>query len=102
MRYSNILDAIGHTPLVEMAHLSPSRRVRLFAKLEGHNPTGSVKDRIARSMIESAEASGELRPGMPILESTRGNTGISLAIGGRPQGYRRCAGMPANPTPERP
>ena len=101
MRYSNILDAIGHTPLVEMAHLSPSRRVRLFAKLEGHNPTGSVKDRIARGMIESAEASGELRPGMAILESTSGNTGISLAMVGRLKGYRVCAVMPDNLTPER-
>src|SRR2546423_3549916 len=101
MRYSNILDAIGHTPLVEMAHLSPSRRVRLFAKLEGHNPTGSVKDRIARSMIESAEASGELRPGMAVLESTSGNTGISLAMVGRLKGYRVCAVMPDNLTPER-
>src|SRR2546429_3094425 len=101
MRYSNILDAIGHTPLVEMAHLSPSRGVRLFAKLEGHNPTGSVKDRIARSMIESAEAGGELRPGMAILESTSGNTGISLAMVGRLKGYRVCAVMPDNLTPER-
>src|ERR671935_691372 len=101
MRYANILDAIGHTPLVEMAHLSPSRRVRLFAKLEGYNPTGSVKDRIARSMIESAEASGELRPGMSILESTSGNTGISLAMVGRLKGYRVCAVMPDNLTPER-
>ena len=101
MRYSNILDAIGHTPLVEMAHLSPSRRVRLFAKLEGHNPTGSVKDRIARSMIASAEASGELRPGMAILESTSGNTGISLAMMGRLKGYRVCTVMPDNLTPER-
>src|SRR5436305_1630346 len=84
-----------------MAHLSPSRRVRLFAKLEGHSPTGSVKDRIARSMIASAEASGELRPGMAILESTSGNTGISLAMVGRLKGYRVCAVMPDNLTPER-
>src|ERR671923_1369732 len=101
MRYSNILDAIGHTPLVAMAHLSPSRGVQLFAKLEGHNPTGSIKDRIARSMIESAERSGALRPGMTILESTSGNTGISLAMVGRLKGYRVCAVMPDNLTPER-
>ena len=101
MRFANILDAIGHTPLVEMAHLSPSRRVRLFAKLEAHNPTGSVKDRIARGMIASAEAGGELRPGMAILESTSGNTGISLAMVGRLKGYRVCAVMPDNLTPER-
>src|ERR671934_568700 len=101
MRFANILDAIGHTPLVEMARLSPSPSVRLFAKLEGHNPTGSVKDRIARSMIESAEASGALRPGMTILESTSGNTGISLSMVGRLKGYRVRVVMPDNLTPER-
>ncbi len=101
MRYNSIIDAIGHTPLVEMKNLSPSPSVRLFAKLEGHNPTGSIKDRIARSMIESAERSGALRPGMTILESTSGNTGISLAMIGRLKGYRVRAVMPDNLTPER-
>jgi cysteine synthase B len=101
MRYNSIIDAIGHTPLVEMKNLSPSPSVRLFAKLEGHNPTGSIKDRIARGMIESAERSGALRPGMTILESTSGNTGISLAMIGRLKGYRVRAVMPDNLTPER-
>src|SRR5579864_7516387 len=101
MLFTGILDAIGHTPLVEMAHLSPSPSVRLFAKLEGHNPTGSVKDRIARAMIERGEATGELRPGMTILESTSGNTGISLAMVARLKGYRMRAVMPDNLTPER-
>ena len=101
MRFSNVIDSIGHTPLVEMPHLSPSSTVRLFAKLEGHNPTGSVKDRIARAMIERAERRGELRPGITILESTSGNTGISLAMVGRLKGYRVQAVMPDNLTPER-
>jgi cysteine synthase len=101
MHYNSIIDAIGHTPLVEMKNLSPSPSVRLFAKLEGHNPTGSIKDRIARSMIESAERSGALRPGMTILESTSGNTGISLAMVGRLKGYRVRTVMPDNLTPER-
>jgi len=101
MRYNNILDAIGHTPLVELPHLSPNPDVRLYAKLEGHNPTGSVKDRIARGMIEAAEQSGELRPGMTILESTSGNTGIALAMVGRVKGYKVRVVMPDNLTPER-
>ncbi len=101
MRFSSIIDAIGHTPLVEMQHLSPRPEVRLFAKLEGHNPTGSIKDRIARSMIERAERDGALRPGMTILESTSGNTGISLAMVGRLKGYRVRVVMPDNLTPER-
>lgn len=101
MRYPDLLAAIGHTPLVELPRLSPSGSVRLFAKLEGHNPTGSVKDRIARSMIEAAERDGSLRPGMEILESTSGNTGISLAMIGRLKGYRVRAVMPANLTQER-
>jgi len=101
MVYKNLIDAIGHTPLVEMPHLSPSRAVRLFAKLEGHNPTGSVKDRIARSMVEQAERDGSLRPGMTILESTSGNTGIALAMVGRVKGYPVRVVMPDNLTPER-
>src|ERR671935_431877 len=101
MRFANILDAIGHTPLVEMARLSPSRRVRLFAKLEGHNPTGSVKDRIARRMIEAAERDGRLRPGQTLLEPTSGNTGIALAMIGRRKGYQLIAVMPENVSEER-
>src|SRR5260370_11082885 len=101
MRFPDLSAAIGHTPLVEMPRLSPSPRVRLFAKLEGHNPTGSIKDRIARSMVEAAERSGALRPGMTILESTSGNTGIALAMIGRVKGYPVKVVMPRNLTPER-
>jgi cysteine synthase B len=101
VRFRNLIEAIGHTPLVELPHLSPSAQVRLFAKLEGHNPTGSIKDRIARSMIERAEREGTLRPGMTILESTSGNTGIALAMVARVRGYRLRVVMPEHLTPER-
>lgn len=101
MRFANLIGAIGNTPLVEMPNLSPSAQVRLFAKLEGHNPTGSIKDRIARSMVERAEQEGRLRPGMTILESTSGNTGIALAMVARVKGYRLRVVMPENLTPER-
>ncbi|HEX9717375.1 MAG TPA: pyridoxal-phosphate dependent enzyme, partial [Actinomycetota bacterium] len=80
MRYRDILDAIGETPLVGLPRLSPKPEVRLWAKLEGQNPSGSLKDRIAKKMIETAEASGELTPDKIILEPTSGNTGISLAM----------------------
>jgi cysteine synthase B len=101
MLYKGLIDAIGHTPLVELTRLSPSADVRLFAKLEGHNPTGSVKDRIARAMIERAEARNELQPGMSLLESSSGNTGISLAMVGRVKGYEVTVILPDNLTPER-
>ena len=101
MRFANLIDAIGHTPLVELPQLSPNADVRLFAKLEGHNPTGSVKDRIARSMIEQGELDGRLRPGMTILESSSGNTGIALAMIARLKGYALRVIMPDNLTPER-
>lgn len=101
MRYDDILAAIGHTPLVELTKMSPKPEVRLFAKLEGQNPTGSVKDRIARSMIEQAERSGELTHEKTILEPTSGNTGIALAMIGRLKGYRVVAVMPDNVTEER-
>lgn len=100
-RYSGLLEAIGHTPLVELRHLSPRPEVHLWAKLEGHNPTGSLKDRIARAMVERAEQRGELRPGHIILESTSGNTGISLALVGKLKGYRVKVVMPENVSPER-
>ena len=77
-RYGDIIQAIGHTPLVELKRLSPKPGVRLWAKLESRNPTGSVKDRVARAMIEDAEEKGLIRPGQTILEPTSGNTGISL------------------------
>jgi len=101
MRYANLLDAIGHTPLVEPAALSPTPWVRLYAKLEGANPTGSVKDRIARQMVVEAEADGRLRLGGTILEPTSGNTGIGLAMIARLRGYRFVAVMPDNVTRER-
>jgi cysteine synthase B len=97
----DILAAIGNTPLVEIPRLSPKPAVRIFAKLEGHNPTGSVKDRIAKAMIEAAEASGELTPDRTILEPTSGNTGISLAMIGRRKGYRVAVVIPDNVTNER-
>jgi [CysO sulfur-carrier protein]-thiocarboxylate-dependent cysteine synthase len=95
---SSLLDLIGRTPLVE---LKPEGGVRLFAKLEGQNPTGSIKDRVAKAMIEAAEESGELEPGRELLEPTSGNTGISLALIAKVKGYRLTCVMPANATEER-
>jgi cysteine synthase B len=101
MRAGDILDAIGNTPLVGIQRLSPKPEVRLWAKLEGQNPTGSLKDRIARAMLEAAEASGELTPERVILEPTSGNTGIALAMVARRKGYRLMVVMPENASPER-
>jgi cysteine synthase B len=101
MRYPNLLEVIGNTPLVELPALSPSPRVRLYAKLEGANPTGSVKDRIARQMVLEAERDGRLAPGGTILEPTSGNTGIGLAMIARVRGYRFVAVMPENVSRER-
>lgn len=101
MRCANLLEAIGNTPLVELPRLSPSPRVRLFAKLEGHNPSGSLKDRIAKYMIEEAERQGLLTPDRIILEPTSGNTGIALAMVGRIKGYRVKVVMPDNVSLER-
>jgi cysteine synthase len=100
VRHDDILDAIGETPLVGLPRLSTSD-VRLWAKLEGNNPTGSTKDRIARRMIEAAEASGELTPERTILEPTSGNTGISLAMVARRKGYRLTVVIPDNASHER-
>ncbi len=97
----SLLDLIGSTPLVELPRLSPKPTVRLYAKLEGQNPTGSIKDRVAKAMIEAAEASGELEPGRPLLEPTSGNTGISLALVAKLRGYPLTCVMPANVTEER-
>ena len=80
-RYGNMIEAVGNTPLVELPRLSPKPEVRIFAKLEGRNPTGSVKDRVAKSMIEAAEAEGAIEPGQTILEPTSGNTGITTFTG---------------------
>ncbi|MGH2692836.1 MAG: PLP-dependent cysteine synthase family protein [Actinomycetota bacterium] len=101
MRAADILDAIGDTPLVGIQRLSPKPSVQLWAKLEGQNPTGSLKDRIARAMIEDAEASGELTADRVILEPTSGNTGIALAMVARRKGYRMMAVMPDNASDER-
>ncbi len=96
-----MLDLVGSTPLVELERLAPSSAVRLFAKLEGQNPTGSTKDRVAKAMIEAAEAAGELEPGRRLLEPTSGNTGISLALVAKLRGYPLTCVMPANVTEER-
>jgi cysteine synthase B len=101
MRYDSLLDSVGHTPLVGLPRLSPSPEVRLWAKLEDRNPTGSVKDRAALRMIEQAEREGRIRPGDTILEPTSGNTGISLAMAARLKGYRIVCVMPENTSRER-
>ncbi len=100
-KYGDIVQAIGNTPLVELRRLSPKPGVRIYAKLEGYNPTGSVKDRVARSMIERAEEEGLIAPGQTILEPTSGNTGISLAMICRRKGYPLKVVMPDNVTAER-
>jgi [CysO sulfur-carrier protein]-thiocarboxylate-dependent cysteine synthase len=97
----NVLDLIGNTPLVELARISPKPAVKIYAKLEGQNPSGSVKDRVAKAMIEAAEASGELEPGRHLLEPTSGNTGIALAMVAKLKGYPLTCVMPANATEER-
>src|SRR5919106_1245872 len=100
-RYANVLEAVGHTPLVELPRISPTPGVRMYAKLEGRNPTGSVKDRVAKAMIDGAEADGAIEPGQTILEPTSGNTGISLAMICRRKGYPLKVVMPDNVTSER-
>jgi cysteine synthase B len=97
----SLLDLVGSTPLVELSRISPKPSVRIYAKLEGQNPTGSIKDRVAKAMIDAAEASGELEPGRRLLEPTSGNTGISLALAAKLRGYPLTCVMPANVTEER-
>jgi cysteine synthase/molybdopterin converting factor small subunit len=97
----SLLDLVGNTPLVELKRLSPKPGVKLYAKLEGENPTGSIKDRVAKSMIDAAEAAGELEPGRELLEPTSGNTGISLALIAKLKGYKLTCVMPDNATEER-
>jgi [CysO sulfur-carrier protein]-thiocarboxylate-dependent cysteine synthase len=97
----SLLGLIGRTPLVELQRLAPSRSVKLYAKLEGQNPSGSIKDRIALAMIDAAEASGELEPGRALLEPTSGNTGISLALVAKLKGYPLTCVLPENATGER-
>jgi [CysO sulfur-carrier protein]-thiocarboxylate-dependent cysteine synthase len=100
-RYGDIVQAIGNTPLVELKRLSPKAGVRIWAKMESFNPTGSVKDRVARAMLEDAEDKGLISPGQTILEPTSGNTGISLALICSRKGYPLKVVMPENVTPER-
>jgi cysteine synthase B len=97
VKAASLLDLVGNTPLVELPRLSPKPEVKLYAKLEGHNPTGSIKDRVALKMVEQAE----LEPGQELLEPTSGNTGISLALVARLKGYRLTCVMPDNVTEER-
>ena len=99
-RYDSLLDSLGHTPMVGLPRLSPSSEVRLWAKLEDRNPTGSIKDRAAFFMIVMAEKEGRLAPGATILEPTSGNTGISLAMVARLRGYRLICVMPENTSVE--
>jgi len=99
--YSSLLETIGHTPLVELRRFQPKPGVRIFAKLEGQNPTGSLKDRIAKRMLVSAQAAGVLSQGKTILEPTSGNTGVSLAMIARYMGYKVKVVMPDNVTHER-
>jgi cysteine synthase B len=101
MRFDSLVDSVGRTPLVGLPRLSPSADVRLWAKLEDHNPTGSIKDRAALRMVESAEKDGLLYPGCTVLEPTSGNTGISLAMVCRQRGYRLICVMPENTSIER-
>jgi [CysO sulfur-carrier protein]-thiocarboxylate-dependent cysteine synthase len=100
-RYGDIIQSIGHTPLIELKRLSPKPGVRLWAKLESRNPTGSVKDRVGKALIEDAEDKGLILPGQTILEPTSGNTGISLAMICSRKGYKLKVVMPDNVTPER-
>jgi cysteine synthase B len=100
-RFENVLDTIGNTPLVDVSELSPNPRVRLFVKLEGVNPAGSVKDRAAKAMIEEAEKNGNLRPGQRILESSSGNTAAGLAMIAKVKGYPFTVVVPENVSAER-
>jgi len=98
---TGLLGLIGNTPLVELPRLSPKPEVQLYAKLEGQNPTGSIKDRVALAMVEDAEARGELEPGRELLEPTSGNTGIALALVAKLKGYSLTCVLPENVTEER-
>jgi cysteine synthase len=101
MRYDSLLDSLGHTPLVGLPRLAPSENVRIWAKLEDRNPTGSIKDRTALAMVEDAERTGRLKPGCTILEPTSGNTGIALAMAAKLKGYKLICVMPENTSAER-
>src|SRR3972149_10944953 len=101
MLYKSLIDAIGNTPMVEIKRLNPSHGVKIYAKLEGFNPTGSVKDRIAKYMVEQAEKEGLLTKDKILLEPTSGNTGISLGMIAKIKGYRLVAVMPESMSIER-
>src|SRR5262245_30988626 len=101
MLYRSMLEMVGNTPLVEVAVLSPKPAVHIYVKLEGQNPTGAVKDRIGKFMVESAERDGRLQPGQTILEPTSGNTGIALAMIGQLRGYPVKVVMPDAVSQER-
>src|SRR5579863_5606850 len=101
MRYNSILDTIGNTPTVELKSFNPHQGVQIFAKLEGVNPSGSIKDRIAKKMIEQAESQHLLKAGSLLLEPTSGNTGVALALVASMKGYRFTAVVPANITPDK-
>jgi [CysO sulfur-carrier protein]-thiocarboxylate-dependent cysteine synthase len=101
MIFDSLIDTVGGTPLVGLPRLSPSPDVRLWAKLEDHNPTGSIKDRVGLAMVAAAEKEGRLRPGSTVLEPTSGNTGISLAMAAKLRGYRLVCVMPENTSEER-
>lgn len=100
-RFNSLEESVGHTPLIGLPRLSPAPNVRLWAKMEDRNPTGSIKDRAALSMIDDAEKSGRLKPGDTILEPTSGNTGISLAMAAKVRGYKVICVMPENTSAER-
>ena len=102
MHHLHVLHTIGQTPMVELKHLSPKPDVRLFAKLEGANPTGSIKDRIVKHMLQHAERDGRIVPGDTVIEASTGNTGIALAMIGKAMGYRARIVMPRNVYPEIP
>ena len=99
--YKSIIESIGNTPLVEISHLNPNKKIRIFAKLESTNPGGSIKDRTALFMIENAEKRGELTPAKTILEATSGNTGIGLAMIAAAKGYKLCLTMSEAASDER-
>ncbi|MFZ9100590.1 MAG: PLP-dependent cysteine synthase family protein, partial [Candidatus Planktophila sp.] len=100
-RYDSLESSVGNTPLIGLPRLSPAPNVRLWAKMEDRNPTGSIKDRTAIAMIQAAEREGLLKPGSTILEPTSGNTGISLAMAAKVRGYNLICVMPENTSPER-
>ncbi|MFQ5574356.1 MAG: PLP-dependent cysteine synthase family protein [Terriglobia bacterium] len=101
MLFENLIDTIGNTPMVKLTRLNRSKKVNLYAKLEGNNPTGSLKDRIVKYMVEAAEEEGRLKAGSTLLEPTSGNTGISLAMVSRIKGYKLKVVMPENVSKER-